>query len=206
MTGTPRYPLNVFWSDEDEGYVAVARDLPGCSAFGSTQAEAIAEAQDAIVSWIDAARSAGNYVPEPSRPAEREDYSGKVLVRMPKALHARLARDSQNEGVSLNHYIVYILSSGYSPMRQVSFGVVNYCNLSPNVLNTSLGPPQTILTGYFGGGATITAGASVGQAIGFDTLVKLDFSSRGASDHQAAITGGPGAIGPMRGEIHRSVA
>jgi len=58
----------VFWSDEDEGFVAVATDLPGCSAFGDTQEEALAELRDAIEAWIEAAKSAGNAIPEPSRP------------------------------------------------------------------------------------------------------------------------------------------
>ena len=38
-----RYPKHLFWSDEDEGFIAVAPDLPGSSAFGETEAEAIAE-------------------------------------------------------------------------------------------------------------------------------------------------------------------
>jgi predicted RNase H-like HicB family nuclease len=72
-----RYPANVFWSDEDEGFIAVAPDLPGCSAFGQTQEEALAELQDAISAWIEAARSAGNPIPAPSHPAA-ERHGGKV--------------------------------------------------------------------------------------------------------------------------------
>ena len=59
MTDTNRYPANVFWSEEDEGFIAVAADLPGCSAFGETQHEALTELQSAIVAWIEAARAAG---------------------------------------------------------------------------------------------------------------------------------------------------
>jgi predicted RNase H-like HicB family nuclease len=62
-----RYPAKVFWSDEDEGFIAEAIDLPGCSAFGETQSEAIAELQDAIRAWIAAATAAGNQVPQPRR-------------------------------------------------------------------------------------------------------------------------------------------
>jgi predicted RNase H-like HicB family nuclease len=70
VTDANRYPANVFWSEEDEGFIAVASDLPGCSAFGETQHEALAELQSAIVAWIEAARAAGNPIPDPSRPAE----------------------------------------------------------------------------------------------------------------------------------------
>jgi predicted RNase H-like HicB family nuclease len=62
------YPSNVFWSDEDEGFVATAPDLPGCSAFGATQVQALAELHHAIDAWIEAATAAGNPVPQPSRP------------------------------------------------------------------------------------------------------------------------------------------
>jgi predicted RNase H-like HicB family nuclease len=106
-----RYPAQVFWSSEDEGFIATAPDLPGCSAFGESQREALAELQDAIAGWIEAAQSAGNPIPEPSEPARYAEYSGKVLVRMPRELHGQLARLAKSENVSLNHYIIYLLTS-----------------------------------------------------------------------------------------------
>ena len=60
------YPAEVFWSDEDEGWIAVTPDLPGCSAFGASRPEALAELEPAIEAWIEAARAAGNAIPEPS--------------------------------------------------------------------------------------------------------------------------------------------
>ena len=62
------YPSEVFWSDEDEGFIALAPDLPGCSAFGATRAEAERELQDAILAWIASAQNVGNLIPAPSRP------------------------------------------------------------------------------------------------------------------------------------------
>jgi predicted RNase H-like HicB family nuclease len=111
LTEASRYPANVFWSAEDEGYIAIAPDLPGCSAFGTTQQEALTELQDAIAAWIEAARAAGNAVPPPSRPAEEANCSGKVLVRMPKSLHAGLAKQAKQEEVSLNQHIASLLTS-----------------------------------------------------------------------------------------------
>ena len=110
MTDISRYPAHVFWSDEDEGYIATAPDLPGCSAFGETQKEALAELQDAIAAWIEASRAAGNPIPPPSQPAEEASYSGRVLVRMPKSLHARLVQQAKKEDVSLNQCIVFLLT------------------------------------------------------------------------------------------------
>ena len=74
MTDAERYPAQVFYSDEDEGFVALATDLPGCSAFGDTQEEAIRELRNAIVAWQLAAAKAGNPIPEPSK------ISGKIFA------------------------------------------------------------------------------------------------------------------------------
>ena len=67
MSDAKHYPAHVFWSDEDDGFIAVAPDLPGCSAFGDTKAEALTELDDAIEAWIAAAKDAGNPVPQPSK-------------------------------------------------------------------------------------------------------------------------------------------
>jgi predicted RNase H-like HicB family nuclease len=68
VTDAQRYPAQVFYGDEDEGFISVAADLPGCSAFGDTQEEAIAGLRNAIVAWQMAAEKAGNPIPEPSKP------------------------------------------------------------------------------------------------------------------------------------------
>jgi predicted RNase H-like HicB family nuclease len=120
VTSTDRYPAEVFWSDEDEAFIAVAPDLPGCSAVGDTQQEALTQLHDAISAWIEAARTAGNPIPGPSRPASDEAYSGKLLVRMPRTLHGRLARQAKSENVSLNQYIVYLLVFADAANRAVS--------------------------------------------------------------------------------------
>jgi predicted RNase H-like HicB family nuclease len=53
-----RYPLDIFWSAEDKGFIAEAPDLPDCSAWGETEVEAAREAQDAIAAWLQAAKAA----------------------------------------------------------------------------------------------------------------------------------------------------
>jgi predicted RNase H-like HicB family nuclease len=105
-----RYPAKIFWSAEDEGFIATAPDLPGCSAFGEDRSEALLQLEDAIDAWIEAAIAAGNPVPEPSRPVVESQSSGKLLVRMPRSLHADLAEAAKRENVSLNHYVVFLLT------------------------------------------------------------------------------------------------
>ncbi|MGH3978766.1 MAG: type II toxin-antitoxin system HicB family antitoxin [Pseudonocardiaceae bacterium] len=65
----PGYRIEVFWSDEDEVWIADVPDLPRCSAHGPAPHDAVAEVEQAIEAWLDAARATGRSVPEPSRRA-----------------------------------------------------------------------------------------------------------------------------------------
>ena len=105
------YPTQIYWDGRDGGYVALAPDLPGCSAFGETQGEALEELEHAIGGWIAAALAAGEAVPEPSPIPAPSAHSGKTLLRMPASLHRRLAQEAQAEGVSLNQWLVSLLSA-----------------------------------------------------------------------------------------------
>ena len=57
--------INIFYSEEDAGYIAAIPDLDTCSAFGATPEEALAEVERARRAWIAAAREAGRDLPEP---------------------------------------------------------------------------------------------------------------------------------------------
>jgi predicted RNase H-like HicB family nuclease len=59
------YHINVFYSEEDEAYVADIPDLQFCSALGDTPEEAVREVQIAKAAWIDAAQSSGKLIPKP---------------------------------------------------------------------------------------------------------------------------------------------
>jgi predicted RNase H-like HicB family nuclease len=64
------YHINIFFSDEDGGYIADIPDLAHCSAFGETPEEALAEVLIAKAAWIEAAQAEGKSVPPPRfRPA-----------------------------------------------------------------------------------------------------------------------------------------
>lgn len=60
-----KYEVIIFWSSEDSIYVADIPELPGCSAHGATQEEALAEAKAAAALWIETAREFGDPIPEP---------------------------------------------------------------------------------------------------------------------------------------------
>lgn len=59
------YHINIFYSEEDGGYIADIPDLEYCSAFGSTAAEALKEVEQAKSAWLEAAREAGKQIPPP---------------------------------------------------------------------------------------------------------------------------------------------
>ena len=64
------YHINIFYSEEDGGYIADVPDLAACSAFGETAQEALAEVLHAKAAWIEAANAAGKPIPPPRyRPA-----------------------------------------------------------------------------------------------------------------------------------------
>ena len=60
-----KYEVIIYWSDEDEAFVAEVPELPGCAAHGATQEATLASAQDAIRLWIDTANEFGDLIPEP---------------------------------------------------------------------------------------------------------------------------------------------
>ncbi len=62
---TYRYEIIIFWSKEDDAFVADVPELPGCMAHGTTHETALREAKKAISLWIDTAEAKGRSVPEP---------------------------------------------------------------------------------------------------------------------------------------------
>ena len=59
------YHINIFYSEEDGGYIADLPDLEFCSAFGDSPQEALAELEVAKQAWLETARELGKPIPEP---------------------------------------------------------------------------------------------------------------------------------------------
>jgi predicted RNase H-like HicB family nuclease len=60
-----KYEIILYWSGEDEVFVAEVPELPGCMAHGKTQEKALKNVKDAIELWIDTAKKYGDPIPEP---------------------------------------------------------------------------------------------------------------------------------------------
>ena len=64
------YHINIFYSEDDDGYIADIPDLEACSAFGETAEEALKQVEIARKAWLEAAHAEGKAIPEPRyRPA-----------------------------------------------------------------------------------------------------------------------------------------
>ena len=107
----------VVTGDPAVGYLAEVPELPGCFTAGDTPEEAMALLRDAMGGWFDVRLRDGLVIPEPDPAAE--SHSGKFLVRVPKRLHAELARQAEREGVSLNALATTYLAreAGYQAAR-----------------------------------------------------------------------------------------
>jgi predicted RNase H-like HicB family nuclease len=60
-----KYAIEIFYSEEDEGFIAIAPELPGCSAFGNSEEEALKEIKIAIQLWLETAHKEGRTIPKP---------------------------------------------------------------------------------------------------------------------------------------------
>ena len=60
-----RYAIEIFYSEEDDGYIAVVPELSGCSAFGETEENALEEVKAAMELWLATAEKEGRKIPQP---------------------------------------------------------------------------------------------------------------------------------------------
>jgi predicted RNase H-like HicB family nuclease len=60
-----KYEVIIYWSNEDQAFIAEVPELPGCAADGSTYQEALANVEVIIQEWIDTAKELGRQIPQP---------------------------------------------------------------------------------------------------------------------------------------------
>lgn len=96
----------LLWSEEDGCYVVTLPAWQNARTHGATLAEATRNGREVLTLLIETARRNHEPIPAPER-----RYSGNLRLRLPVSMHARLARDAEREGVSLNQWIVSKLAS-----------------------------------------------------------------------------------------------
>jgi predicted RNase H-like HicB family nuclease len=104
------YSLQVV-AEQEGGYTIFYPDLPGCVTQIETLEELPKAAREIKELWIASALEDGQPIPEPTFPPE---HNGKILLRLPKSLHRDLADEATREGVSLNQYLVSLLSNHHT--------------------------------------------------------------------------------------------
>lgn len=114
------YHIEIIYDDDEEnpGWAARVRELPGCITQGDTFEELGEMIEDAMRGWISVALEDGIPIPEP---APDEEYSGKFVVRLPRSLHRQLVEAAEREGVSLNQFVNVALARA---VEQVNPGIV----------------------------------------------------------------------------------
>lgn len=93
--------------NEDRSYFVEIEELSGWMSEGDTKEEALKMIEDAKAAWLEAALARKINIPEP----EKDEFSGKLNVRMPKFLHRKLSHKAKQEGVSLNTLISATLAT-----------------------------------------------------------------------------------------------
>jgi len=102
----------------DGTYFITVKELKGCMSEGQTISEAELMIKDAMESWLESMLECGNKIPLPE--SMQKEVSGKILIRIPKKLHRKLIHESNKEGVSLNSYIISLLSQEQSKLDVLS--------------------------------------------------------------------------------------
>jgi len=103
-----KYRVDIFWSAEDDAYVAKVPELPGCSTHGGSYVDAAMHVEEAIDLYLESLSAKG--VPAPTPFAER-NFSGKLPLRIDPFLHRDLALEAEREHTSINKLIEKKLSS-----------------------------------------------------------------------------------------------
>jgi predicted RNase H-like HicB family nuclease len=102
----------------DDTFFIKVKELEGCMSVGDSIEDAYVMIRDAMRSWISMALEEQDTIPEPESLSTRE-YSGKFVVRTPTSLHRELAEKAEANHVSLNAFVVSLLSrqSGIIDMK-----------------------------------------------------------------------------------------
>ena len=120
-----KLPYTIILEQHDDGdtpyWVARVAELPHCLITGDTPMEAFKEIEEVKLDWIESNLEDGLPVPEP----KPRKYSGQVRLRVPPSLHQQLVYLASLENVSLNQYMVSVLSraAGYSEAQEKRVGV-----------------------------------------------------------------------------------
>ena len=114
--------------ESDGSFRGEIMEFPGCIATGESAAQALENLEEAAIGWISAVLERGQNIPRPIESSN--DFSGRLVLRLPKSLHKKATWIAEREGVSLNQFITTSLSESvgekYYSRNTVSISSVQY--------------------------------------------------------------------------------
>jgi antitoxin HicB len=106
-------PYTIEIIPDDDSFFVKVKELEGCMSVGETRTDALAMIEDAMQEWLAVAIEDGVEIPLPES-LQEDRYSGKFPLRIPKLLHRKLAEAAEENRVSLNQYLVMLLSEKHA--------------------------------------------------------------------------------------------
>ena len=103
-----KYTYKISWSEIDQEFVGLCLEFPGLSWLAKSHQSAFKGIKQAVAEVVIDIAKTGEPIPEP---LATKKYSGKLMLRVPLALHRRLAISAVEANISLNRYINEKLSS-----------------------------------------------------------------------------------------------
>ncbi len=110
------YPFRAQIDPDDGSFYVDFPDLPGCMTGADTLEELAAMIKEATLGWLTVTYETGRQMPKPTQ-LHLDEPSGKFNVRLPRSLHGELSEWAGQNGVSLNQYVVSLLSRGDAQAR-----------------------------------------------------------------------------------------
>jgi predicted RNase H-like HicB family nuclease len=102
-----KYTYRVEWSEEDGFHIARCLEFPSLAAHGTTPETALTEIKNVVSAAIDWMQESGETLPVPFG---LNQYKGNLTLRVPPSVHRDLVIRSAEEGVSLNQYILSLIT------------------------------------------------------------------------------------------------
>jgi antitoxin HicB len=127
---------------EDDGtFRGEILEFPGCLTTGDTPADALSSLEEVARAWLEGALEHNQPIPAP---VENTEFSGRLLLRLPKSLHKKAARFAERDGVSLNQFIVTSLAEHVGerrrPQQQIVFHATGSSMKNVAIVPRIIGP------------------------------------------------------------------
>ncbi len=135
------YEIRVFPKKAEDGstyWTAAYPSIPGCIGGGDTVEEAISEAKENLEIYLDYLQEEHKKIPDDDY---KNEYSGKIALRISKSTHKRLAEISDNEGISINSLINNAIEN-YIGLKQYDMNINKKIDDLKEIADSSLGLQQ----------------------------------------------------------------